>query len=598
MKACGALARRIPIHTGYVHTYLDTSRKAAGNKKPLVALNMAFRDSGFVGRPMLAVTGAAKCLADILGKFGIADFFFLDAPLINREARFEFPKDLDVDNRPLIFAMPLFEDRMLDAIKEVNEIKKRYPQARIILGGPAVSLCPDLKELSRSFPEGIAFVKGDGEAIIVPVVRALSGEEIAYELLGELPGVYYEDQFFEVQDERCNTLTQEEFNAYPLTTPYAALIQDIENNGYLALHTSRGCLYRCVFCSHKYHPAPLFWSAERIIQELEHIRTMIEEKTLPPEARNIHFTDDDFFQDRERAVTFLRMLTAKPADGRGPSLADYFSFSFMGSVGSFLVREGRERGIDIELLDSLAAVGPRGISLGTDGFHPEALVFLNKGGYKLRHVQALTEALGERNIPQLHYVILTYPEMTQATLIETLRVLYEISEVAVPQVTFSFNIYPNVHQHTALARLVEQEQYFLLDLRKIGKDNTPEHIYVSWDLPPQDRDVLTNLNKLWQIPFGYWWESTEGALRHIGGLQAELDAIVASRVDFLVNAGISFRTALGTVVNPYLQKYMVGFMWYYFMQLERKSPSAEPPIMDERTDELYASMERVWGRVI
>lgn len=394
---------------------------SARKRKPIVVFDMSFlnpKNRASRREFYRIVSGAAQGLAAALRKHKAATPFFLSAPLVqqNGSGRISFPKEWNAANRPLIFALSLYDYLFKETQAEVKAIKMAYPNARIIIGGPSVNTCKNLTELASFFPEADALVRGDGEPIITPLVKALSGNPVDINAVAKLKGVYVKSNGYVYRDEGINLLSEEEFNAQPGLTAYPALVQGIEKTGELVLHTSRGCKYRCIFCSDKYHPRPIYWSAKRITQELQRIREMIKKGILPQEARRINFSDDDFFQNTERAIEFLQIVAGDP------SLKNFFSFDFQGSVGSFF-REGR---LNSKLLDLLTQVKTGYITLGTDGFHPITLRYLRKGGYKWEMVQELTKALHQRNILQQHYVILTYPGITRQMLIETLENMMEL----------------------------------------------------------------------------------------------------------------------------------------------------------------------------
>ena len=68
---------------------------------------------------------------------------------------------------------------------------------------------------------------------------------------------------------------------------------------------------------------------------------MIQKKQLPAEAYNIQFSDDDFLQNRQRAIDFFKLLAADK------NLVDDFGFDIVTSVGDYY-KQGK---FDYELLN-------------------------------------------------------------------------------------------------------------------------------------------------------------------------------------------------------------------------------------------------------
>jgi hypothetical protein len=318
------------------------------------------------------------------------------------------------------------------------------PEAKIIVGGPAVNTCANLKDLATFFPAGTALVKGDGEKALPILVSALIGQTVDQAAIMELRGTYVKAGNFEHWDERPNILSVEELNAQPALVGYPELVAEIKMVGALRLNTRRGCRYRCVFCSHKYHLQPIAWTAERIVQELKRIDLMVKKGILPPAAREVTFDDDDFFQDRARAVSFLRAVAADPA------LSHSFRFDFQGGVGSFF-RRGK---LDKQLLDLLAAVKPLSVKIGTDGFHPAVLKYLGKGGYTFEMAEKLMQALDRRGIKQVHYSILTFPDITLDILIDQLENIKRTMR-QFKTMSLSVNVNLSAFENSRLAALID-----------------------------------------------------------------------------------------------------------------------------------------------
>jgi len=320
-------------------------------------------------------------------------------------------RGLTEEQTPSFFFLSLYDDVFVEIQKEVEILAERFPKAHIFIGGPSVNTCHNLKELSTFFPKATALVRGDGEKVAVELVRAFSQEMVDYDCIKKLRGVYVKHEEFEHYDNGVNILKVDELEAQPGIVLYDQLIKDIKKVGGLSLHTSRGCKYRCIFCSFQYHDLAIYWSADRIIQELNRIKEFILKGELPEEAKNILFTDDDFFQNRDRAIEFYEKLN------NTPGLRDFFNFGYFASIGSFF-QKGE---LDNELIDLLLRDGEDLISFGTDGFSQAALRAMRKGGYNWQMALNLMEALFSKKIPQAHAVILTYPEIIRDKLLEVLR---------------------------------------------------------------------------------------------------------------------------------------------------------------------------------
>lgn len=386
----------------------DVSRPI--RSRPVVVFNMAFKDWESDSRPNF-VPAAALSLAGVIRERKLATPVFMRAPFI-QAGQLDLPPDISRE-RPLVFALSLYDDLFRETQDEILRIRQLFPRSIIVLGGPGVNTAKDLRQLKVFFPEADALIKGDGEKAFCQLLSSLKDGRIDLEKLAAsgVGGIYATADGREYVDDRTNVLSTEELNALPPLTAFPDLVADIKKNGRLAVHTSRGCKYRCVFCSHKYHDRPIYWSAERILQEIKLIKRRIERGELPKEARRIAFSDDDFFQDKARAVRFLSLVAADPA------IRNYFRFSFQAAVGSFLSR-GQ---VDTDLIAQLRRIKTALMNFGTDGFSDKMLRWFGKSGYSWRQAEALMAALNEAGIRQSHYVILTHPQMDLPAFIEQMK---------------------------------------------------------------------------------------------------------------------------------------------------------------------------------
>ncbi|MFA4967367.1 MAG: radical SAM protein, partial [Candidatus Margulisiibacteriota bacterium] len=373
---------------------------------------------------------------------------------------------------------------------EVKKIRSLFPRATIVLGGAGVNTVKDLLQLKAFFPEVNALVKGDGEKVFCRLLECLKDgqiDTIKMEALA-VKGVYVSVEGREYLDNRANVLSGEELNELPALTAFPDLVKDIKRRGCLELHTSRGCKYRCVFCSHKYHDRPIYWSADRLLQELREIKKKIQRKELPKEARNIYFSDDDFFQDKERAIRFLTLSSADPA------IRTFFKYSFQGAIGSFLSR-GK---VDRQLLGLLKQVKIGWLNLGTDGFSDKMLRLLGKSGYNWRQAKEVMVAVDISGIPHCHYLILTHPQMDEQMFFEQLNNLI---------IVLSHNPNMRIHVNETITAyegtiLMEKAKQFIPDRLQTLDGVRGERKYLPIHLPlSQDGYLNLAIMKTLRQPF-------------------------------------------------------------------------------------------------
>lgn len=150
----------------------------------------------------------------------------------------------------------------------IKEIRKNFPEKKIIIGGIHASFRPE------DFPEADYIVIGEGENVILDLIEGKFKERI-------VKGSPFE-------------------NLDSLPFPDYSLIKNVRLPLKMApLSTSRGCPFNCKFCSatkmfgKKYR----FRSPESVIEEMQSKKT-----------RGIIFCDDNFFSNKERAKKILKTM--------------------------------------------------------------------------------------------------------------------------------------------------------------------------------------------------------------------------------------------------------------------------------------------------
>jgi len=181
-----------------------------------------------------------------------------------------------------------------ETLAAARYLKDMFPDLFVFVGGHHASLSPG----DFSVPWVDVLIVGEGEETAPALLRAWGegqdllsvaglvlnrdGEQVATGLRPLLP-----------------SLDQLPFPARDLVRKWRRLYH-LGTRGRLAsLETSRGCPYRCTFCSvWKFHQGKVrFKSAERVVEEL-----------AATEAKNIFITDDNFLASIRRAEAIADLL--------------------------------------------------------------------------------------------------------------------------------------------------------------------------------------------------------------------------------------------------------------------------------------------------
>jgi radical SAM superfamily enzyme YgiQ (UPF0313 family) len=193
-------------------------------------------------------------------------------------------------NKPDIVGISTVTENMNVALEWAEKIKNAIG-VPLFIGGDHISALPHT--LDPIFDAGII---GEGEETFLELIRLIKSSKNWSEKLGEISGISYHSPDKQV------VITP----ARPLITPIETIpFPKREKHlwgGFVYCFTSRGCPYRCTFCSptviwKKYRVFP----AEYVIGELDEIFD-----TFNPYY--IHFFDDLFIGDRERVKRLKTLI--------------------------------------------------------------------------------------------------------------------------------------------------------------------------------------------------------------------------------------------------------------------------------------------------
>ncbi len=170
------------------------------------------------------------------------------------------------------------------------ELKRKFPGIPLVVGGPHVTAFPEETLLYSEFDVGVI---GDGEHSLMELLeRAAAGRSLA-----GVPGtVYREDNRVKV-DQRVKwvaTLDDLPMPALDLL-PLHRYRSVVVKSPFVTMLTSRGCPYKCSFCSQIYMGEKFrFHTADRILAEMERA-----ERTFG--AKEIVMFDETFGANRKVA---------------------------------------------------------------------------------------------------------------------------------------------------------------------------------------------------------------------------------------------------------------------------------------------------------
>jgi anaerobic magnesium-protoporphyrin IX monomethyl ester cyclase len=230
---------------------------------------------------------------------------------------------------------------MKNALSICREVKRKSPKTKTILGGPHATNEPE----ETAFLDDVDIVViGEGEEVVKNILRGKP--------LGKIPAIAYKEGgmvFRNPGKGSMHDLDSLPFPAYSMF-PYESFspsehrdLEPLRDEPFISMISSRGCPFRCSFCS-TYHGKNRRRSADNVIEEMyERVRDI--------DSRKFMFYDDAFNLDR----VFVMDLTGKIIKG-GPEVlwgcnmrADYIDSEMLNKMkesGCKRVYVGAESGDD------------------------------------------------------------------------------------------------------------------------------------------------------------------------------------------------------------------------------------------------------------
>ncbi len=246
------------------------------------------------------------------------------------------------DFRPDLVGMSLISQEYRKFYQLLSEVKRRYPQAKTVVGGPHVTILKG--QVLRDCPAIDYGVVHEGEGPLVELCRGVTEEEIK--------GLVF----------RCDGDV-----IYTGARPWVTNLDDLpwpqyqrfELDRYIStmtIYTSRGCPHECIFCPNRII-SPVFRarSSGNVVDEIEY--------WYARGKRQFNFDDDNFNLIRERVFEICDEI-----ERRG--LKDLFIHCSNG------IRADR---VDREMLMRMWEVGFRSIAFGVDGGNNRILQTVKKG---------------------------------------------------------------------------------------------------------------------------------------------------------------------------------------------------------------------------
>ena len=234
-------------------------------------------------------------------------------------------------------------------------IKELNPEILLIIGGPH---CTFLQKKSLlDFPEADFSVIGEGEQVILDIVKFLQGNK----KLSEIHGIYYRDKNSIKSGKPLQVIDNLDNLLYPARHLVEKYDYGTFSFGYTlrkrvtSMITTKGCPFHCRFCS-RYGNFIKEWgfrmrTAENIVNEI---------KELNGKYSSVMIVDDNFLADNKRAHKIFDMVLESEINM------------------DFLIEGARVDTADEELYMKMKKAGVKFIHYGIESGNQDVLDFYNK----------------------------------------------------------------------------------------------------------------------------------------------------------------------------------------------------------------------------
>jgi anaerobic magnesium-protoporphyrin IX monomethyl ester cyclase len=294
------------------------------------------------------------------------------------------------------------------------DLVKSLGDAIVVLGGPHPTVLP---EESAAKPSVDIVVRSEGEATWLELLSALdSGLLISDSTVGHIAGITYRNQDGEI----CNRpdrppipvqeLAEMPFPAWYLfkLDRYTNLQPTVDQVDGLSLPilTSRGCPYRCTYCS---QIGPRRWRARSVDSVVDEWRWLVREQG----AAEIGVLDDSFNIGRQRVLDICQRLVDEG----------------LNHVPWIMINGIRANLADEEVLGAMKRAGCIRAAFGVESGNQAILDTVVDKQLTLDQVRSAFKAARAVGMETIGFFIIGLPGETEETLNDTIRFACELDPV-------------------------------------------------------------------------------------------------------------------------------------------------------------------------
>ena len=234
-----------------------------------------------------------------------------------------------------------------------NEVKKKNPNIVIVFGNYYATFNPE--RILRKYPSVDIIARGEGENIVIDLVNCLRNKGKLKEVLGitfrNKNGVISTLDHPLIRD--LDSLPFPDRNLIDVEYHSMVVGANVAPNKFTSIVSSRGCVYRCRFCSCRQF-ARTTWRSRSVKNIMEELHFLASEG-----YKQFIFVDDSFTLNQKRVIKLCRSMRKEKIDMEW-------------------ICEGRVDNCSYEMLREIAKAGCKVMYFGIESANQRILNYYNK----------------------------------------------------------------------------------------------------------------------------------------------------------------------------------------------------------------------------
>ncbi len=335
----------------------------------------------------------------------------------------------DIENtireyRPKIVAMTTMTYSILDAYEVAEITKKISPDIVVIIGGVHPSLMPE--RTLRECESIDIVIQGEGEEIITSIAKAVSENKLNKKI-SKIPSILYrgsngleKNPLLKFNDILFDKTIFPDWSLYNYEKYYKIYSEKFNKKINLyQINTSRGCAYKCTFCSPIHSRKVRYRTADSIIDEIKLNLSKFD-------ARHFDFADSNATFRRNNFLELCKKMNTESIDKE-------ISWSIDTNIND----------LNEEMIIAASKAGCEVISLGIESGSDKMLKVMKKN-YSVKEAHDIVKLISENGMKVKTSFILGHPFEDELTAMATYNFALDLIEKY--NVEYYYNlidVYPN-----------------------------------------------------------------------------------------------------------------------------------------------------------